>query len=143
MHIHADTMDPKSIILVEDDVNLRQSIALILQRAGYFVTATDCVYKAIELLRSNGYHLIISEINIPETKNVLLPQIMGTYPKLSIVILTDQAAPNTDLEGKHLRAHYLVKPLSPERLLESISTLLNRENKSRHQNRNSLRDTPI
>ena len=137
-----DSMNPKLIILVEDDVNLRQSIALILQRAGYVVTATECVYKALDLLRVSQYHLIISDIDIPETKKVLLPQIIGKYPKLSIVILTDQTGPNTDTEGKPLRAHYLVKPVSPERLLESISVILDREDKSRHHTLTSFLDEP-
>ncbi len=41
-------MSPKLIILVEDDSNLRQSIALILQRAGYLVTTTESVLPGNE-----------------------------------------------------------------------------------------------
>jgi len=57
-------MSPKIILLVEDDQNLRQSITLILQRAGYLVTETGCAYKAMDLIQSRKYNLVITDINI-------------------------------------------------------------------------------
>jgi DNA-binding NtrC family response regulator len=119
-------MRPKLIILVENDMNLRQSIVLMLQRAGFLVSATDCVYTALDLLRSRPYQLIISDINIPETSQVLIPKIFNTYPNLSLVILTDQIHQDLPKEDKLLSAHYLVKPLAPERLLDCVGKILGR-----------------
>ena len=48
-------MSTQLIILVEDDLNLRQSSALILQRDGYLITTTDCVYKALDIIKSGNY----------------------------------------------------------------------------------------
>jgi DNA-binding NtrC family response regulator len=118
------TMTPKLIILVEDDLNLRQSIALVLQSAGYLVTATDCIYKAMDFINSRKYDLIISDNNISETRKVLLPKILGIYPYLSIVILTDQSSSDVEKGERLLSAHYLVKPIAPERLLDCVGTIL-------------------
>ena len=131
-------MSPKLIVLVEDDVNLRQSIALILQRAGYLVSATDCVYKGMDLLRSGIYKLIISDINIPETKKVLIPKILGTFSNVSVVILTDQTIPDSEKGGKLLSAHYLAKPLAPERLLDCVGMIFGKVNGSNHTKDNNL-----
>lgn len=117
-------MSPKLIVLVEDDINLRQSIALILQRAGYFVTATDCVKTAMNIIQSGHYHMIIADVNMPDTRRVLLPKILGTHPLLSIVILTDQSSAEIEKGEKLLSAHYLVKPIAPERLIDCVGTLL-------------------
>jgi DNA-binding response OmpR family regulator len=117
-------MSPKLIILVEDDLNLRQSIALILLRAGYFVTATDCVFKAMDIIQSGNYRLIIADVNIPETRDVLISKVLGIYPNLSIVILTDQSSSEIEKEGKLLSAHYLIKPIAPERLLDCVGTII-------------------
>ena len=117
-------MSPKLIILVENDINLRQSIALILQRAGYLVTATDCVFKAMNIIQSGNFHMIIADINIPETQEVLLPKVLGMYPELSIVILTDQSSSEIEKEGKLLIGHYLSKPIAPERLLDCVGTIM-------------------
>jgi len=130
-------MRPKLIVLVEDDVNLRHSIVLILQRAGYLVNATDCVYKALDLLRSGTYQLVISDINIPETANVLIPKVLDSYPQVSIVILTDQSTHESEKGGKLLSAHYLVKPIAPERLLDSVGLLLGRIHQSNQQGNSS------
>ena len=133
-------MSPKFIILVEDDMNLRQSFALILQRVGYFVTATDSVNSAMDMIQSGKYHLIIVDVNMPETRNVLIPNVLGIYPYLSIVILTDQSIYELEKEDKLLSAHYLIKPVAPERLLDSVRQILG---KNSHSNQYSLNDQPI
>ena len=121
------TMTPKLIVLVEDDVNLRQSIALVLQSAGYLVTATDCIYKAMDFINSRKYDLIISDNNISETRKVLLPKILGIHPYLSIVILTDQSSSDVEKGARLLSAQYLVKPIAPERLLDCVGTILGKQ----------------
>jgi len=127
-------MSRELIILVEDDMNLRQSIALILQRAGYLVTATDCVYKAMDIIQSGKYHLIISDINLPETRIVLLPKVLGIYPYMSIVVLTDQSISEIENEDKRLSTHYLVKPIAPERLLDCVGAILGKKSRATHNN---------
>jgi DNA-binding response OmpR family regulator len=117
-------MRHKLIILVEDDQNLRQSITLILRRAGFFVTATDCVFKAVNIIQSGNFQMIIADINKPETRDVLLSKVLGMSPNLSIVILTDQSSSEIEKEGKELSAHYLIKPIAPERLLDCVGTIM-------------------
>ena len=131
-------MSPKLIMLLEDDLNLRQSIMLILQRAGYFVTATDCVSKAMDLIQSCNYQLIILDRHIPEAQNVFLPHVLGRYPYLSILILTDKSAPEIEKEEKLLSAHYLVQPIAPERLLDCVGTILGKAGKSTNEKLVSL-----
>ena len=117
-------MSPKLIILVEDDLNLRQSIALILLRAGYFVTPTNCAFKAMDMIQSGNFHMLIADVNIPATREVLIPKVLGRYPRLAIVLLTDQPATEIEKEEKLLSAHYLIKPIAPERLLDCVGTIL-------------------
>lgn len=136
-------MSIKLIVLIEDDVNLRQSFALILQRAGYTVTATDCVYEAMDLLRSGTYHLVISDSNIPETRRVLLPNVQAIYPEISIMILTDRSLSDAEKEDKSLITHYLMKPVAPERLLASVGALLSQSITSDHHEVNGTSDKYI
>lgn len=117
-------MSPKSILLVENDENLRQSIALILQRAGYRVSATDCANPALEILKSKVYHLLITDVNSLETNKVLMPRIIEFFPHLPLVILTDRPFTEAEAVNWQSRAHYLIKPVEPERLLASVHTLL-------------------
>ncbi len=127
-------MSPKLIILVENDVNLRHSIALLLQRAGYLVTATDGVNEALDLIQTRRYHLLISDVNIPETRKVLIPRVTEVNPKLPIVLLTDQSSVEVERERHQSHANYLVKPVAPERLLDSVQTMVGRSNNTHHSN---------
>ena len=117
-------MSPKIILLVEDDQNLRQSITLILQRAGYLVTETGCAYKAMDLIQSRKYNLVITDINIPDINNIFLPRVLSIFPYVSIVILTDQLMHASGGDERILSGHYLVKPIAPERLLDCVNTIL-------------------
>jgi two-component system cell cycle response regulator CpdR len=125
-------MSPKLIMLVEDDVNLRQSVALILQRAGYLITTTDCVTKAIPIIQSGSYHLLITDINMPDTRNTLIPEVLAMHPSLSIVILSDQSASENEKEYRLLSAHYLHKPIASEQLLDCVGTILGKNGNSKH-----------
>jgi DNA-binding NtrC family response regulator len=130
-------MSPKLIVLVEDDVNLRQSIALILQRAGYLVTATDCINRALSIIQSGSYHMLISDMNMPDVRNILIPKILGTHPFLSIVLLTDQSLSEIDKDNKLRSAYYVIKPVAPERLLDYVETILSEKGKSNHNHSDS------
>ncbi len=116
----------KSIVLVEEDKNLRQSISLILQRAGYFVTSTDNVFSAIDLVHYGRYQLVIADSNMPGTKRVLLPDLLGNHPCVSIMVLTDNPTSDDEDESKLLSAHYLVKPVAPERLLDYVGMVMSK-----------------
>jgi DNA-binding NtrC family response regulator len=131
-------MPPKLILVVDNDINLRQSIALILQRAGYLVTTTECVYKALDLIQSRKYQLIISDLHMPETSQVLLPKALSIYPYLSVVVLTDRPLSGAERETELLSAHYLVKPIAPERLLDCVGTILGRQRNFNHNEKSNL-----
>ncbi len=124
-------MRPKLIVLVEDDVDIRQSVALILQRAGYLITTTDCVTKAIAFIQSGCYHLLITDINMPDTRKILIPEVLAMHPSLSIVILSDQSAYENKKGYRLLSAHYLHKPIASEQLLDCVGTILGKDGNSK------------
>lgn len=131
-------MSNKVIILVEDDVNLRLSMALILQRAGFIVTAIEYPYKAMDFIQTRKYDLIITDLDNPETRKVLIPEVLGVDPYLSIVILTDQLSLDLEAENKLVNTFYLVKPIAPERLLDCVSKILGKQSNTNYKNNNNL-----
>jgi two-component system, NtrC family, response regulator HydG len=123
-------MSPQFILLVENDLNLRQSMLLMLQRAGYFTTATDCVCEAMNIIDSGRYQLLIADLDMPDAKNLLLPQVINQYPYLSIIILAGQSSSEEKQENTLVSTQYLVKPVPPERLLDCIEMTLQTSNHS-------------
>ncbi len=131
-------MSLKSIMLVEYDINLRQSIVLILQRAGYYVTSTDHVDGALDLLRHGSFHLLISDISLPVSIDSWLSQVVTLHPNMPIIILTDQSSAEVERQKKQFSAHYLIKPVAPEHLLDYVGSILGKNNTSNHNNYHGL-----
>ncbi len=115
----------KSILIIDVDRNLRHSIALILQRAGYRVETAGGASEAITYLKTGKYDLVIVEMLVPDDGTILLPRLLHLYPKLAFLVLTAQASPESSMETSHVGDHArLVKPVTPEVLLERVKSIL-------------------
>lgn len=125
-------MKTNLIILVEYDPNLRQSIAMILHRAGYRVTTTDCLSKADDILRTETYNLIIADINIPRFRSSELHKVLGHFPALPTLILTDQPSYEVEVEISQRDTNYLIKPIEPEALLDRVAIILKKSTNNNH-----------
>ncbi len=116
---------PKSILIIDVDRNLRHSLALILQRSGYRVETAGGASEAITYLKTGKYDLVIIEMMMPDDGSILLQRLLRLYPKLAFLVLTAQGSPQSPMEADHEGEHArLVKPVTPEVLLERVRTLL-------------------
>ena len=120
-------MSGKNIIIYKNDINLRQSFALILKRAGYKIVTTDNVNKAVELIKSKQYQLVISDTDVPDTRSILLPKIQDLKEPILAVIFTDKAISIINQERQSTNIHYLEKPVAPERLLELVDGVISQK----------------
>jgi len=117
-------MASKFILLIEDDLNLRQSITLVLHRAGYLVTATDCAPEALDIASSGNYNLVILDSDMPETRKMVLPRFARCFPAIPIVVLIDQPLFDDKLTDAGSSITFLSKPVAPEDLLEKVKLIM-------------------
>src|SRR5512141_1635916 len=92
-------MPSKSILIVDDDRNLRQSMALVLRRGDYHVDTAGSASEALAFLDTGQYDLTIVDMMMPDDGSIFLPRLLATYPCLPILILTPQISPETPLEA--------------------------------------------
>src|SRR5215216_1651916 len=57
--------DCPRILIVEDDDDFRLLLELTLQDEGYLVDCASCAEDAIHLIRSNAYHLVLTDYSLP------------------------------------------------------------------------------
>ena len=116
---------PKSILVVDEDQNQRRSLALILKRAGYLVITVGQAREALDYLVSTNFDLVILDVVMIDNRGTLLPSLLRLYPQLPILVFTAEWSPETASEIGQLgiRAH-LVKPVTPDCLLECVETIL-------------------
>ena len=117
-------MASKFILLVEDDLNLQQSITLVLHREGYLVTATDCAPEVLDIVGTGKYNLVILDSDMPETQKILLPRLEQCFPTIPVIILNDQPPSDSKLSSVRVPIHFLSKPVAPENLLEKVHLVM-------------------
>ena len=115
-----DKENQNTVLIVDDDADLRESLADVLRRQGYAVTLASNGKEALELLP--GLHKpcgIVLDIAMPVMNGAQFYQAMRAVPELAdipVVILTCDPA----LAPKGLPR---MTKLSPERVLSMVAAL--------------------
>ncbi len=118
-----------SILIVDDEANLRRSLALVLQKAGYMVTNASSGQEAIQSLQSNIYNLMFLDLKMPDVNGMeLLPRIRNQYPDMPVLILTAHATLELAIEAVRKGARdYLIKPIDPPTILSRVEEIFNEQ----------------
>ncbi len=116
----------RRILVVDDEANLRQSLARILHQMGGEVTTAADGAEALQRLEAAPYDLVYLDIRLPGMDGLqVLRQIHDRYPQLAVVLLTAHASISSAVEAVRLGAtDYLIKPITPEALIARTRTIL-------------------
>ncbi len=112
-------MNPKtSIMVVDDELIIRESFSQWFQKAGYKVETAPSGFKALEMLREFPYDLLFVDIKMPGMDGIeLLGEVKKEYPGTFVVIITAYGSIETAVKAMKLGASdYLLKPFKPEQL---------------------------
>jgi CheY-like chemotaxis protein len=122
----------ETVLLVEDDVDMRALVATLLEAAGYKVLKPDSVTAAIELAQTNSanFDLLLTDIIMPDMNGVeLYDRVRASRPGVKRLYMTGYAG--QDL-GRHgiLDSDVVVleKPFDSTTLLAGIRAVLDRDN---------------
>ena len=121
-------MEKKSILVVDDDKDILESLKRILQSEGYSVDTAETWKEAIEKSKARFHHLALLNIKLPDVKGTkLLTAMHENFPKMVKIMLT--GLPPTKA-GEFLNlgaATYIVKPINPKKLLKIVREKLREE----------------
>lgn len=118
------------ILLVEDEVDIREIVSYNLEKAGFTVVAVETGEAAVELVRNEIPDLVVLDLMLPGIDGLevcrLLKQDAATR-KLPILMLTARAEEVDRVVGLELGADdYVVKPFSPRELALRVQAILRR-----------------
>ena len=125
----------KLILLVDDSITLRQTLALTLQKAGYRVLQAKDGYEAIEQLRQHReIQLVICDIEMPRMNGfefLKYRQQDSVLADIPVVMLTSRSASKHRLIATELGATaYITKPYLEQMLLATLTDAI--ENNTRN-----------
>lgn len=115
-----------SILYVEDEDLVREMITMMLEEAGYKVTAADSVAQALSFAEKENFDLCFSDVNLLDNTGLYLC-IKLKQKQYGIKILFCSGALRADQEAEidRLGYEYLSKPFEIKELLDKIDQLLN------------------
>ena len=115
------------ILVVDDEQDTLILLEMTLQLAGYDVAKASNGEKALGLLNDFIPEVVILDVMMPDESGIdILNQIKSDYEDPPPVILfTARGRPEDMTEGIEAGAYrYLVKPVSREKLLETVKSAL-------------------
>jgi CheY-like chemotaxis protein len=111
-----------TILLVEDEVALRELLNRALEQRGFRVIAAADGAAAWELLQASAdsIHAIVTDVAMPRMNGLELAARVNTLPR-SLPLIFISGLPRGSIGVDH---HFLPKPFDPEDLVELIIQVL-------------------
>jgi two-component system, OmpR family, response regulator len=117
-----------TVLVVEDDQDIADLVALYLEREGFRVVRTDDGEAALALWRRERPRLVVLDIGLPGAADGLqLCQRLRAAGDTPVIFLTARSDEIDRVLGLELGADdYLTKPFSPRELVARVKTVLRR-----------------
>lgn len=133
------------ILIVDDDIAVRTSLALLLESAGNKVLTADNAADALVIISQKTPGLILLDLNFSiETSGregmELLKNIRAIDSGVPVILITGWASIELAVQGMKLGANdFINKPWNNEHVLQSVNTLLELQtSKTKHSTRRQL-----
>lgn len=122
------TSRKRSILLVDDEVNILLTLRMVFEREGYEVTTAESSVQALELLTcGEHFDAVITDLNM-ERDNIGLEvarAAVNTKPRPAVVICTGFASPNSTRKAVTIGIDYMAdKPVELDHLIEALDQLI-------------------
>lgn len=118
-------MSASPVLLVEDDIDLREALHATLAANGQEVLSVGDGPAAMDVVEHRGVAMIFSDVQMKPWSGIeLLERITARWPQIPFVLMTAYADVTQAVHAIHRGAtDYLVKPVEPEKLLSMVKRL--------------------
>ena len=116
----------RDVLLIEDNVSLATLFSTQLENAGIDVQTCHLAADALNELEKNRYGLVLLDLQLPDRDGLeLLGDIRQRGIDTAVIVVTSDASTDRVVEALQVGAQdYLVKPVSPDRLLVTVRNIL-------------------
>jgi DNA-binding NtrC family response regulator len=121
-------MSMSSVLLVEDKSSLRKMMATAMEGAGHTVTQSGDGAEAVELVRRQRFHLVVTDLRLPHRNGIdILKAQRESDPSIPVLIMTVYGTVEDAVEAMKLGAFdFVPKPVDIARLLLLVDRALER-----------------
>jgi len=114
------------ILIVDDELIVRESLGNWLREEGYSISTCDNGPEALEKIKTSGCDLLVADFKMPGMDGIqLLEETKKIDPDLQVLIMTAYASIDTAVQAMKKGAYdYIVKPFDPENVTHTIQRAL-------------------
>ena len=116
----------QTVLLVEDSVALATTFSAHMENQGLATQICHTAADALEALQQNDFSLILLDLQLPDRDGLdLLREIRATGDTTKVIVVTSDASADRAVKAMQMGAQdYLVKPVTPDRLLVTVKNTL-------------------
>jgi len=121
------------ILIVDDELSMREFLAILLEREGYEAVMASSANEALAMLENNLFDLVISDVQMPGLNGIeLLGRIKAKSPATAVLMMTAFSAAEQAVEAMKLGAYdYIAKPFKIDEIKILVRNALEKSNLKR------------
>ncbi|MFB7159850.1 response regulator transcription factor [Lysinibacillus sp. NPDC056232] len=120
-------MTKETILIVDDEKEIRNLIAIYLKNEGYEILEASDGEEGLSLLKKHKVHLIVLDIMMPNVDGIEMCMKVREIAEMPIIMLSAKSQDMDKIVGLTLGADdYVTKPFNPLELVARIKSQLRR-----------------
>jgi two-component system response regulator AtoC len=125
----------KTILVIDDEENLRHMLTLVLGKAGYAVSSAADGKEALSLTETTAFDVILCDLRMPKMDGLaFLKSAAARSLDVPIVVMSAYGTIDTAVDAMKLgAADYISKPFKPDEILLKLAQIEER-NRLRQEN---------
>ena len=119
-----------SILVVDDDPSVLDSISLLLKKDGYIVISCERAKDAFNALQEEKIDVVLSDVKMPEITGIeLLEKIHTINSDIPVILMTAYADFDITVDAiKKGVFDFIIKPYQPEQIIHSVEKAVKYKN---------------
>jgi DNA-binding response OmpR family regulator len=124
-----DMHSGKTVLIVDDETNVRLMLRTALASAGYSVVEAEDGHAALKRLRENACSIVLLDLKMPRMDGMeLLRQLRSEGSTVPVVMLTAHGSIHDAVEAMKLGAiDFVTKPITPDALRKVVAEVIARQ----------------
>lgn len=117
------------VLIIDDNTNLRETMADVLEEKGYATTAVGTAREAIQTAQKSFFNLHLIDINLPDKTGIeLLKYFKSAYPIRINIMITASATMKHAVDALNIGANaFILKPIDFNKLEQVMKEWLRKQ----------------
>jgi len=115
------------VLVVDDDMGVRQTLTLLLTAAGYETSAAQNGFEALRIIKREAPSLLLCDLDMPDMSGrEFLTIVRRRFPRIAVIAMSGSYEEDTAFEGVMADAFYIKGQKKPSELFRTAAELIRR-----------------